>query len=601
MSATYAKRSARSRSVPGRAGSGDMERGKHSYQAPKAARSTSTSIGSGCASVPAPVRSGWRAMMRAISGASAASLRAASSPDPASRSARAASHAVSLPSACAAAVRMRAAPSSSSLATSSPASPLRASPRCQVAKRSTHASTVNSCRASVSTTKLAVQRSLPSASIATSCHAGSPARRQRTRAASRSCPSAVIVAPTATDSPSARFAAKRPPSTCGDTSSMTTRLGGPPPAPAARTPRAAAGSSRERLGWPPMREGAYQPSSLEGTPVRDRGMSSVAAPRPTCQSGAMRTTGEQEAEIAAAREARHGTRRPTVPALEEVLFEVRPVLDHGFIRVIDYMGDDAAIVQAARVSYGRGTKRVSEDRGLIRYLMRHHHTTPFEMCELKLHCKLPIFVARQWIRHRTANVNEASGRYSILDREFYMPAEDVLGVQSAANRQGRAETLVGEHAARVLDLLKADAARCYDHYQELLNEDDAGQPLRAGAPGLARELARINLPVSLYTQWYWKIDLHNLFHFLMLRADPHAQEEIRAYALAIGDVVERWVPNAWEAFVDFRLEAMMLSRGEREAVRRLLAGERVDLAALGLSKREQDELRAKLGVTATER
>jgi len=310
----------------------------------------------------------------------------------------------------------------------------------------------------------------------------------------------------------------------------------------------------------------------------------------------MRTTGEQEAEIAAAREARHETRRPTVPALEEVLFEVRPVLDHGFIRVIDYMGDDAAIVQAARVSYGRGTKRVSEDRGLIRYLMRHHHTTPFEMCELKLHCKLPIFVARQWIRHRTANVNEASGRYSILDREFYVPAADVLGMQSAANRQGRAETLAGEHAARVLELLKEDAARCYDHYQELLNEDDAGHPLRAGAPGLARELARINLPVSLYTQWYWKIDLHNLFHFLMLRADPHAQEEIRAYALAIGDVVQRWVPNAWEAFVDFRLEAMMLSRGEREAVRRLLAGERVDLAALGLSKREQDELRAKLGV-----
>jgi thymidylate synthase (FAD) len=310
----------------------------------------------------------------------------------------------------------------------------------------------------------------------------------------------------------------------------------------------------------------------------------------------MRTTAEQDAEIAAARAVRHETRRPTVPAVEEVLYEVRPVLDHGFVRVIDYMGDDGAIVQAARVSYGRGTKRVNEDRGLIRYLMRHHHTTPFEMCELKLHCKLPIFVARQMIRHRTANVNEYSGRYSVLDREFYVPPADALGVQSRANRQGRAETLSSEHAARVLRLLKDDAARCYDHYQELLNEDDAGQALRPGEPGLARELARINLTLGYYTQWYWKIDLHNLLHFLMLRADPHAQEEIRAYALAIGDLVRLWVPAAWEAFVDFRLEAMTLSRGEHEAVRRMLAGEAVDLTALGLSKREQDELRAKLDV-----
>ncbi len=308
----------------------------------------------------------------------------------------------------------------------------------------------------------------------------------------------------------------------------------------------------------------------------------------------MRTTAEQDAAIAAAREQGYETRRPTVPALEEILFEVLPVLDHGFVRVIDYMGDDAAIVQAARVSYGRGTKRVNEDRGLIRYLMRHHHTTPFEMCELKLHCKLPIFVARQMIRHRTANVNEYSGRYSVLDREFYVPRLEALGVQSSGNRQGRAETLAADHAARVLELLKDDAARCYDHYQELLNEDDAGRPLRPDEPGLARELARINLTLGFYTQWYWKIDLHNLFHFVQLRADPHAQEEIRAYAHVIGDAVRRWVPFAWEAFVDFRLEAMTLSRGEREAVRRMLAGEAVDLAALGLSKREQDELRAKL-------
>ena len=309
----------------------------------------------------------------------------------------------------------------------------------------------------------------------------------------------------------------------------------------------------------------------------------------------MRTTAEQDAAIAAAREQRHETRRPTVPTLDEILFEVLPVLDHGFVRVVDYMGDDAAIVQAARVSYGRGTKRVNEDRGLIRYLMRHHHTTPFEMCELKLHCKLPIFVARQWIRHRTANVNEYSGRYSILDREFYLPPAAALCVQSTGNRQGRGASLEAERAAAVLELLKDDATRCYDHYQELLNEDEAGQTIRPGEPSLARELARINLTLGFYTQWYWKIDLHNLLHFLLLRGDTHAQEEIRVYALAISEVAQRWVPLAWEAFVDYRLEAMTLSRAEGEAVRAMLAGEHPDLAALGLSKREQDELRAKLG------
>jgi thymidylate synthase (FAD) len=193
----------------------------------------------------------------------------------------------------------------------------------------------------------------------------------------------------------------------------------------------------------------------------------------------MRTTAEQEAEIAAARSARNETRRSTVPALEEVLYEVRPVLDHGFVRVVDYMGDDGAIVQAARVSYGRGTKRVNEDRGLIRYLMRHRHTTPFEMCELKLHCKLPIFVARQWIRHRSANVNEASGRYSILDREFYVPAPDALGVSPPPTARAGRPTLPDRR--RAFSTPQEDAARCYDHYQELLNEDDAGRPLRSAA------------------------------------------------------------------------------------------------------------------------
>ena len=309
----------------------------------------------------------------------------------------------------------------------------------------------------------------------------------------------------------------------------------------------------------------------------------------------MRLTEQQAAEIETARTQRSQTARPTVAALEDLLYQALPVLDHGFVRVIDYMGDDAAIVQAARVSYGRGTRRVSEDSGLIRYLMRHQHSTPFEMCEIKYHVKLPIFVARQWIRHRTANVNEYSGRYSILDREFYLPPADALCVQSTGNRQGRGASLEAERAAAVLQLLRDDATRCYDHYQELLNEDEAGRTLRPGEPSLARELARINLTLGFYTQWYWKIDLLNLLHFLLLRGDAHAQEEIRVYAQAISDVAQRWVPLAWEAFVDYRLEAMTLSRAEGEAVRAMLAGERPDLAGLGLSKREQDELRAKLG------
>ena len=220
-------------------------------------------------------------------------------------------------------------------------------------------------------------------------------------------------------------------------------------------------------------------------------------------------------------------------ALEAMLYQAIPVLDHGFVRVIDYMGDDAAIVQAARVSYGRGTRRVSEDAGLIRYLMRHRHSTPFEMCEIKYHVKLPIFVARQWIRHRTANVNEYSARYSILDREFYLPAPEHLAAQSAANRQGRGDVLAGEEAAHVLDLLREDATRCYDHYAEMLNEDEAGAARDPSRQGLARELARMNLTLNTYTQWYWKTDLHNLFHFLSLRADAHAQYEIRAYAEAM--------------------------------------------------------------------
>ena len=284
------------------------------------------------------------------------------------------------------------------------------------------------------------------------------------------------------------------------------------------------------------------------------------------------------------------TRRATVPSLEEVLGEAFPVLDHGFVRVVDYMGNDAAIVQAARVSYGKGTRKTREDRGLIRYLMRHRHTTPFEMCELKLHVKLPMFVARQWIRHRTANVNEISARYSVLDREFYVPSTDQMTNQAATNRQGRGEPLPEELAGRFRDMLRDDALRAYSHYQEMLNVDDDGEPLEPGRDGLTRELARMDLPVSWYTQWYWKVDLHNLMHFLKLRMDPHAQWEIRAYADVIGDLVERWVPAAWEAFRDYQLEAAQLSRMELAAVRALVRGESPDFAALGLSPREAREL-----------
>jgi thymidylate synthase (FAD) len=309
----------------------------------------------------------------------------------------------------------------------------------------------------------------------------------------------------------------------------------------------------------------------------------------------MPLTKDQQAEIESARALAHETRRVTVPALEEILYQALPVLDHGFVRVIDYMGDDAAIVQAARVSYGRGTRKVREDAGLIRYLMRHRHTTPFEMCEIKYHVKLPVFVARQWIRHRTANVNEYSARYSILDREFYIPAPQHLAAQSTTNRQGRGDVLDGDEAARVLDLLKEDAQRNYDHYVEMLNEREDGSVIDAKRSGLARELARMNLTLNVYTQWYWKTDLHNLFHFLSLRADAHAQYEIRAYAEVMLETVKRWVPAASEAFADYRLGGFALSAKALEAVKRMLKGEAVTAESAGMSAREWRELMAALG------
>ncbi len=309
----------------------------------------------------------------------------------------------------------------------------------------------------------------------------------------------------------------------------------------------------------------------------------------------MRLTPEQEAEIEASRAEATPTRRAVAPGLEEILYQPIAVLDHGFVRVIDYMGNDDAVVQAARVSYGRGTRKLREDRGLIRYLLRHRHTTPFEMCEIKYHVKLPIFVARQWIRHRTANVNEYSARYSILDREFYVPAPEHLGTQSAANRQGRGEVLEGDEARRVLDLLRADAERVYDDYVEMLNEDEEGNVVEPSRAGLARELARMNLSLNFYTQWYWKIDLHNLMHFLSLRADDHAQYEIRAYAEAMIETLEKWVPLAHEAFTDYRTGGVELSAPGLAVVRRLAAGEHVGQEESGLLKREWRELMAVLG------
>ena len=309
----------------------------------------------------------------------------------------------------------------------------------------------------------------------------------------------------------------------------------------------------------------------------------------------MPMTPEQVAEIEKSRARTTPTHRVVAAGLEDLLFDPIPVLDHGFIRVIDYMGDDSAVVQAARVSYGRGTKQVRQDAGLIRYLLRHAHTTPFEMCEIKFHVKLPIFVARQWIRHRTASVNEYSARYSILDREFYIPAPDVLAAQSKDNRQGRGTVLNGDEAAQVYALLKRDAAQVYDDYIEMMNESDEGEIIDPDRDGLARELARMNLTLNFYTQWYWKTNLHNLMGFLALRADDHAQYEIRVYAEAMIDILRRWVPATHEAFQEYRKGGARLSRTGLEVVRRLIAGEAVDQATSGLSAREWRELMAVLG------
>ena len=304
----------------------------------------------------------------------------------------------------------------------------------------------------------------------------------------------------------------------------------------------------------------------------------------------MKLTKEQAQEIKDQQSHDNKTKRVTAPELEKILYEAIPILDHGFIRVVDYMGDDTSVVQAARVSYGKGTKKVSTDAGLIKYLMRHWHSTPFEMCEIKYHVKLPIFIARQWIRHRTANVNEYSAMYSILDKEFYLPKTEHLAAQSKINRQGRGNVLEGEQAKQVLDLLKNDAEQTYKNYETMLNERYDGSVINEGKIGLARELARMNLTLNAYTQWYWKTDLLNLLNFLALRADSHAQYEIRAYADVMIDSLKKWVPITYEAFMDYRVGITELSLKGKSVVKKMIKGEKCKFEDSGLSKREWNEL-----------
>ena len=304
----------------------------------------------------------------------------------------------------------------------------------------------------------------------------------------------------------------------------------------------------------------------------------------------MKLTKDQKDQIDQQKLQSKKTKRVVSEALESILYDAIPVLDHGFVRVVDYMGDDSSIVQAARVSYGKGTKKVSTDEGLIKYLMRHWHSTPFEMCEIKYHVKLPIFIARQWIRHRTANVNEYSARYSILDKEFYVPDREHLSAQSTINRQGRGELITGKQADEVLQILKDDATRAYSNYEMMLNERYDGSVVDENEPGLARELARMNLTLNTYTQWYWKTDLLNLMNFLRLRADTHAQYEIRAYADAMLSTLKSWVPITYDAFLDYRVGGTEVSSKGKLIIQKLIKGEKIDTESSGLSKREWNEL-----------
>ena len=311
----------------------------------------------------------------------------------------------------------------------------------------------------------------------------------------------------------------------------------------------------------------------------------------------MNLTIDQKKEIEEQKLQNNKTKRAVSPELEKILYDAVPALDHGFVRVVDYMGDDSSIVQAARVSYGKGTKQVSTDSGLIKYLMRHWHSTPFAMCEIKYHIKLPIFIARQWIRHRTANVNEYSARYSILDKEFYLPSSKNLAAQSTSNRQGRGDVLEGKQAEEVLKLLKSDAERTYDNYETMLNERFDGSTINENKKGLARELARMNLTLNTYTQWYWKTDLLNLMNFLRLRADSHAQYEIRVYADIMLDTLKKWVPITYDAFMDYRVGGTEVSAKGKIILQKIIKGEKVNLETSEMSKREWNEIMTAFGLT----
>ncbi len=297
-------------------------------------------------------------------------------------------------------------------------------------------------------------------------------------------------------------------------------------------------------------------------------------------------------QIDEARAKKVDTIRSTSPELEKELYKIKPVLDHGFIRVVDYMGDDSSIVQAARVSYGTGTKTALNDKGLINYLMKHYHTTPFEMCEIKFHIKAPIFVARQWLRHRTASVNEYSARYSVMEQDVYIPELDEIKAQSADNKQGRGEALSEDKKTLFIKYLKEDSDGAFKHYYEMINEDSEGNEISEGQAGLAREIARGNLPLSTYTQFYWKINLHNLLHFLKLRADSHAQYEIRVYAETILEIVKLWVPTVYNAFVDYRVGSKSISSKEIDILKQVIKGDSNYKENLNkLSKREARELK----------
>jgi len=298
---------------------------------------------------------------------------------------------------------------------------------------------------------------------------------------------------------------------------------------------------------------------------------------------------KNKSQIEKVRKNNYKTRRVTVSKLENILYKSFKVLDYGFVRVIDYMGDDSSIVQAARVSYGKGTKKLNQDKSLINYLLSHKHSTPFEMNEIKFHIKLPIFVARQWIRHRTANVNEYSARYSILDREFYMPKKVDLKPQSKSNNQGRSGELSEDEKNEYIKLIKETSSKSFQSYKELLNVDEEEQKIDTKKIGIARELARMTLPLNTYTQWYWKIDLHNLMHFLALRYDYHAQYEIRVYAKIMLDILKKWVPLTYEAFVNNRLNSESISADGIKFIKSKIHNKKFN--SKNISKRELENLK----------